>query len=54
MTDWSPTPPVSPDCMLERRVEIDQVHAFIGDVLAQDGQVIAVEESVLSGGLWHI
>ena len=30
----------------EGRVEVDQVHAFRGDVVAQDGEVVAVIEVV--------
>ncbi len=31
---------------VERRIEIDQVNAFIRDMLAQDGQIVAVEKCV--------
>jgi len=36
---------------VERRVQVDQVDAFVGDVLAQDGQVVAVEQGVLGDWL---
>jgi hypothetical protein len=37
---------------IERRVEIDQVDRFVRDMLAQDRQVVAVEEGILGDGLW--
>ena len=33
------------------RVEIDQVHRLVGDVVAEDVEVVAVEEGVGHGGL---
>ena len=38
---------------VERRVEVDQVHAGVRDVLAQDFEVVAEIEHVLFGHLWE-
>lgn len=39
---------------VERRVQVDQIHALIDDVLAQDGQVVAVELDVSGDRFgWH-
>ena len=31
---------------VERRVEVNEVHAFAGDVVAKDGEVVAVVKTV--------
>jgi hypothetical protein len=38
---------------VERRIEIDKIDAFGGDVLAQDRKVVAVEQRVGGYGLLH-
>ena len=38
---------------IERRVEVDQVDALVGEILAQNGQVVPVEQGLMCDRFLH-